>query len=368
MIDFTNALYLDMRHPRDSLNSWDTLTSGKPAVLEENSGTLTLQKILGNYCGTDVLISSSTLHLAWDIFSIFDKESTILFYDRNAYPILRWGCEFARYKGFEAYAIEHHDPESIHATVMAHSFRFDTKKPVIVCDSFCTGCGTFAPLDIYYNIVNQYNGYVLCDDTQTFGIYGSADATCPWGKKGNGAAAWFNIPRKRFISICSLQKGYGVPLAMVSANSSVIRRYLQTSKSRMHCSSPSSAAIAAGIHAMQLELSHGSALRARLYHRIAYFRNCFTKSGLSLSNTFFPVQTLAVPHSTDIINLHRLLEINSIKALLHHHCTTFHPQISFAITLSAKKRDIEYTASVVRRLLTHYPSQQISNVYSYDNY
>jgi 8-amino-7-oxononanoate synthase len=352
MIDFTSALYLGMHHSWRSLKPWISMTTGKPAVLEESSSTADLQNKLTRFCNSSTLLSSSTLHLAWDIFSIFNKNNTVLLYDRSAYPILRWGCEFARCKGFEAYEIGHHDPDSIKKTINDHKVCLDKKRPVIVCDSYCTGCGSFSPLAKYYSFVNLFDGFIICDDTQTFGIFGSSpNQFAPYGTKGNGIGAWLNIPRYRYILLSSMQKGYGVPCAFISANQSIIRSFLHNSKARTHCSSPSSAAIASGLNAIHLEDLYGSAMRSHLYHRVSYFRKCFRDYNIPLLNTIFPLQTIRLTHRYDIVTLHRLLKLNSIQSLLHHHCTSFLPQISFAITLSTTRQQIEYTASVIARLL-----------------
>ena len=71
MLDFTSALYLGLRHPTGSLRPWAQLTSGRPAALATPANQAGVAQALARLQGCEMAtLSSSTLHLFWDLFGV----------------------------------------------------------------------------------------------------------------------------------------------------------------------------------------------------------------------------------------------------------------------------------------------------------
>ena len=69
MLDFTSCLYLGLRHESDALPAWSSLSTGKPAALEDPPGARRVARKLAELQGCETaLMAPSTLHLFWDLF------------------------------------------------------------------------------------------------------------------------------------------------------------------------------------------------------------------------------------------------------------------------------------------------------------
>ena len=92
MHDFTSALYLGFRHPHRLLPSWESLTLGKPATLEESALQASVAQELALLQGCERgVLAPSTLHLFWDLFGILSRQQVAIYMDAGVYPIARWG-------------------------------------------------------------------------------------------------------------------------------------------------------------------------------------------------------------------------------------------------------------------------------------
>src|SRR5215472_7092840 len=84
-------------------------------------------------------LGASTLHLFWDLFAVLGRGEIALFVDSGAYSTGRWGAERAAARGVPVRMFEHHDPGSL--TKCLQASRHGGRRPVIVADGFCPGCG-----------------------------------------------------------------------------------------------------------------------------------------------------------------------------------------------------------------------------------
>ena len=110
----------------------------------------------------------------------------------------------------------HYNPE---ATRVAIENKGKQMRPVIVADGFCPGCGRPAPLYEYLHCVTGRGGYVVLDDTQALGIWGTGPGSKnPYGSGGGGPLRLHGLRSPRVILGSSLAKGFGVPLAGLSGS------------------------------------------------------------------------------------------------------------------------------------------------------
>ena len=296
MLDFTSALYLGFHHPSVSLAPWHALTLGVPAALGELREGGALAAGLARLSNAEAgLLFPSTLHLFRDLFGAVVGPGSILLMDAKAYPIARWGAEAVRLGGTACESYPHHDTVTL-AKQARCAFRAGLR-PVVVTDGLCPACGRLAPLPELTRIAAEYGGRLVVDDTQALGIVGRpAGRNTPLGLGGGGTLAWFGLSSPHVCSGSSLAKGFGAPLAVLLGPASVLGKMTNEAATRIHCSPPPAASIAAALAALTLNETAGDLLRARLSRRVTHLRRGLHRIGARLLSTLpLPMQSIALP-------------------------------------------------------------------------
>lgn len=304
--DFTSALYLGMRHAARSLPAWHELTLGKPAALEPVPGEPELGAALARLmdCEAACLLPSS-LHLFWDLFGWLAAAPVALLVDSAAYPVARWGVERAAAHGVPLQCFGHRDASQ--AAQLALRCRSAGRRPVILADGYTPGDETPPPLAEYADIAETHGGLLLLDDTQALGIA---------GVDGGGSVAAHGLGGAPVLVGASLAKGFGAPLAVLAGPRRLLGGFMAASATRVHCSPPSVAAIAAGSCALQANQRAGRILRKRLRERIVQLRQEMAARGLACRGGEFPVQRVLLPPSCDGLALRRELSLAGVEVLL----------------------------------------------------
>lgn len=343
-LDFTSALYLGMRHPHQAVRSWSALTRGRPAILGVPPGTSGVERRLAALIGSEqALLVPSTLHLFWDLLGSIDRRRVALYLDAQAYPIARWGAERAAARGVPVHTFPHHDAATLERLVAANRRR----TPLILCDGFCIKCGQPAPLDDYLAIARAAGGRLVIDDTQALGVLGRNPATtAPYGRGGGGTLRLLGLAGPEILVIASLAKGFGVPLAVLAGETTMIKQFAHTSETRVHCSPPSAAHIHAAAHALSLNAAWGDALRRRLTDRVQQLQDRLAAQGQVMQGGWFPVQSLKPLDRTSALALHQRLRDLGVRTLLRATPDPATAQISLLVT--ARHTPAQLDAAVVR--------------------
>ena len=289
MPDFTSALYLDLTHANFLGFANMPLTNGKPSVLQEPK--------LNNWVANQVaqmqgiqegLLYPSSLHAFFDVSLCFST-NTIVFIDEKLYPIGKWGLERAKNKGVTL--LEFTNSEDL-------AYKLFRLKPFqkevwVVCNGWNIETQSPSAIQEYQQLLAPFNGKILIDDTQCFGLLGeSPSQQMPFGFSGGGIMKYLGITEtKNSITIISLSKSYGIPMTVLSANSKIIQQLKQESDVRLHCSPVSNWYVMLAYKTLvnQPFLNHQ---RFQLYQNVCLFRNTIKQLGLHLKNTLFPVQTI----------------------------------------------------------------------------
>ena len=350
MLDFTSALYLGMVHPWSSLRPWDELTSGRPAALRSSEGAADAALQLAELQGfTSATLGTSTLHLFWDLFDMLAAEHITVYPDAGIYPIARWGIERSAMRGTPVRVFDHHDADMLRRRV-----RRESRRPVVVTDGFCPGCGEAAPISEYVEAIRSKQGYLIIDDTQALGILGAGpSAAQPYGFGGSGSLRWHNVEASGVIAVSSLAKGFGVPLAVLAGDASTVRRYESVSQTRIHCSPPCVALIRATERALELNRTHGDMLRAQLWQTVSRFRHGVAKTGWQSDGGCFPIQTLPAQRGVHPSELHQHLLRSGIRTVLQQGRTDAGVRLSFLITARHRPEDVESVARIIDRADRH---------------
>lgn len=344
MLNFTSALYLGLYHPMHTLRPWRQFTTGTPAALTRPSIASNVVNQLAALQGMEsAAIGPSTFHLFWDLFGILAQKRITIHLDDGAYPIAKWGIERAAAASVRVKTFRHHDVDRLSKQI----HRTKGKRPVIVTDGFCPVCGQTAPLADYLTIIRQFGGYLVIDDTQALGILGHHPARYkPYGLGGGGSLRWHGIQDPHIINICSLAKGFGVPLATLSGSGKFVRKFERTSDTRVHCSPASIADIHAAEHALNVNRLKGDLLRKKLARNVAQFQRRLRDAEIIHQGGAFPVQALPVPEQT-AEQIHKRLRQHGIATLLQLSCGNRTPLISFVITARHGNAQLDKAANIL---------------------
>ena len=292
MLEFTSALYLGLRHGSWSLEPWSQLTTGSPAAFAVPTAARAVARELAALQGcAAATLGPSTLHLFWDLGELFAESGAAIYLDSGTYPIGKWGMERAAAHGAQLRRFSHHDPDALWRLLRSES---RNRRPVVVSDGFCPGCGRPAPLEAYLELARRGDGWLVIDDTQALGIFGhSPDGSRPFGEGGGGMARWSRISDPRLVVVASLAKAFGAPLAALSGSVAFVERFEKRSGTRMHCSPPSAAVLSAAARALTINRRRGEILRARLTSLVRHFRASLRAIGIVPTGGVFPVTNAA---------------------------------------------------------------------------
>lgn len=352
MADFTSALYLGLRHASGGLPPWFALTRGQPAALAEPEGAEAAAAPLARLQGlAAATLLPSTLHLFWDLLRQLARETrSALLLDAGAYPILHWSAEGAAAAGAVVRRFGHHDSAALEQLVRG-ALR-DGLRPVVVCDGFCPGCNRPAPLAAYARIAGKSGGTLVLDDTQALGILGrGASAACPFGHGGGGSLRWQGVGGAHIAVGASLAKGFGAPVAALSGSHALVERFLRSSETRLHCSPPSSAAVAAARQAVALGERFGDCWRARLLRLVLRLRETLAQVGMvPVGRVPFPVQSFVSRQGPELASLlWRRLHAGGVRALLTRGCQELAPRLTFIVTARHCQAQIDRVAQLLAR-------------------
>jgi 8-amino-7-oxononanoate synthase len=361
MLDFTSALYLGFEHASWSLPSWARLTLGKPAALQEVPGVVQVQRELAGLTGCEqVQIGSSTLHLFCDLFAMLAKRNVTIWIDEATYPIARWGTDRAAALGVPVRRFAHHNAAALRRELAIAG----AGRPVIVTDGYSPVRGTRAPLLDYASYAAAGNGLLIVDDTQSLGVFGRRiEERFPYGTGGGGSLRYFNRRDPGIVVVSSLAKAFGVPVAMLGGSHAFVERFRETSATLVHCSPPSTVAISAAQHALELNRRIGDVLRDHLAEHVARFRRGL--AGLLALNSLFPVQPLKLPERIDAAALYRALLERGVRSVLYRDSKDGSSRISFVLTARHRLREIDYAVQVVQDVLGRRPYERTRGITNY---
>jgi len=224
-------------------------------------------------------------------------------------------------------------------------------QPLVVADGFYPGCGGPAPIRAYLEVVRDYGGQLILDDTQALGIFGhSPGLDAPYGRGGGGSLRRSNVGGPDVLVVSSLAKGFGAPVAVLAGSEPMVRHFEANSQTRVHCSPPSTAVIHAAEHALAVNESFGDRLRLRLAQLVRYFRSKLEEIGLFATGGLFPVQTLVPGLGLDAKTLYDRLLRCGIRTVLHRGRNGQRPRISFLITALHRQSDIDRAMDALARI------------------
>ncbi len=184
----------------------------------------------------------------------------------------------------------------------------------------------------------------MIDDSQAVGLFGAPARGAPYGTGGGGSVRWSGVAGPDVIWCASFAKAFGVPVAGVAGSAAWIAQLEERGETRVHCSPPSVAHLAALRHAFAVNARAGDALRRRVAERVVQFRSRLSAVGLSASGGWFPVQRIVPPRGVRAAQLHARLLARGVRTVPQR--SRCGPGTSVAFVLTARHRPEEIDAAV----------------------
>lgn len=309
-----------------------------------------MERNLAALSGCDAaVLAPSTLHLFVDLIPMLARPETTIFVDRDAYRIAWWGIRQASAAHVKHIRFGPHDPQHLREALR----RAGVARPIVITDGLSVSTGQPAPLADYARETARHGGLLLVDDTQALGIHGAHPAPeSPYGTGGGGSLRHAGLSWPGVILVNSLAKGLGVPVAMLGASAKMVALFRRRSLTRMHCSPPSTAVIAAASVALEINRASGDVLRRRLANRVVRFENGLRRIGLRSNGSLFPVRPLKLPQGIDALAVYQELAGRGVRTILKK--TPSGAQIYFVIRASHRMAEIEAAIEALSRALTQY--------------
>lgn len=345
MIDFTSSLYLGLEHSSDSLAAWPRLTLGKPAALEAPPGSREVERELATVVGCErALLAPSTLHIFSDLLAMFAGRRARILLEESAYPIVRLAAGYAARP--ETFGVACGQP-------LAGILQQSDRRPAIVTDGFIPSSGAPAPLQEFARRARDAGGWLIVDDTQALGIFGTPSRSAvPYGEGGGGSLRWTGVGGDHVIVVASLAKAFGAPLAMIGGSEAMLDRFERSSSTRVHCSPPSVAATRAAAVALGTNRREGEWLRRRLAKRVCRLRRGLRNLGLDGPDSLFPVQPVTNAFGADAHHLFTGLLESGIRTVLARPSGAGSAQVVFIVTARHRLDEIDRALEALAHLMS----------------
>ncbi|PWU11967.1 MAG: aminotransferase class I/II [Terriglobia bacterium] len=344
MLDFTSALYLGLAHDHASLRPWKALTAGKPAALHTLPGTPSLAAELAALMGCEAAsLGPSTLHLFFDLFETWPAGRATIYADAELYETAWWGVGRAAARHVPVRRFRHYDADSLSSLIRRDACL--GRRPVVVADGFCPGCGLAAPIAAFLECIRSCGGWLVIDDTQALGVLGRGpSARVPYGLGGGGTMQWLNVRSKQIIVISSLAKAFGAPLAVFGGTRSFVVDFERRSLTRVHCSPASAAAVHAAEQALLFNQHAGDRTRQFLSQLVARLRQKVARA-VRLCGGYFPVQSTPGVSAVPAVTLQERLAAAEIATVLQRDRATGQPRVGMLLTAQHSIRDVDRLAA-----------------------
>ncbi|WP_276482028.1 aminotransferase class I/II-fold pyridoxal phosphate-dependent enzyme [Paraflavitalea pollutisoli] len=342
-----------MKHSSKELDGWSSLTTGRPAILGEVRIARQVGKEIAALQGLEKgLVSPSTLHLYYDLFDWLCHQPVRVYIDEKVYPVSRYGIEKLLLRKIPVSYFRHMDAQHL-ARQMA-SQTVSGARPVIITDGWCPACGRPAPVQQYAALVKPHKGWVVVDDTQAVGVLGKGkQAGMPLGLGGGGLLQWLPAPADQVMTIVSLAKGLGVPMAVISGNRRTIEDFAANSRTRINSSPVSMAHLQAALNALRINRQEGEDRRASLSRNIRLLRSSLHNAGIAVQGSLFPVQTIEAGNRQQTVALWEALSREKIKTVMVTPHWQQDPALSVILRSDQSARDMHKLANAIIRHHTY---------------
>jgi 7-keto-8-aminopelargonate synthetase-like enzyme len=175
------------------------------------------------------------------------------------------------------------------------------QRPIIATDGMFPTYGNLAPVDKYYDIARKHGGWLLIDESHSFGII---------GPNGRGVFDKYDLSFDNLIVGGSTAKGFGAYGGLAVGNSFVIRKMANTTAYKGAAYGMTAAARLTAENLKYIRLNPSVLIKARA--NISRLKQSLNRIGLSVDESDSPVVSFELESKDDMINLQNYLEKNGV--------------------------------------------------------
>lgn len=157
------------------------------------------------------------------------------------------------------------------------------QRPMVATDGMFPTWGNVPPLDEYWRLVDQYDGWIVVDESHSLGVF---------GPNGRGIVEKFGVPRERVIAGGSLAKAFCAYGAIALGSQECIDAMWQSPPAR-GAAGGMTAAAAMSAAALNYAAEHPELL-AKLRHIIAYIKGKMNAMGIAVGESESPNVTFSL--------------------------------------------------------------------------
>lgn len=178
--------------------------------------------------------------------------------------------------GKKVIRFKHLDPDDLRVKIKLNIGDFTL--PLIVSDGLFPICATLAPVELYLEIAEEFDGLILIDDAHGVGIL---------GQNGRGTCEALGIKSDRIFTGATLSKAFGSYGGILTGQASLMEEVRRGSV-LTGTNSPMSAAVAAGIKGLELVRSQPE-LRKKLWENSKFLKEGLSSIGISVKQNEIPI-------------------------------------------------------------------------------
>lgn len=286
-LSFASANYLSMELPCTCHGSQlgKRRSLGMPAWLARDRESVCLERELAKWLGTeDALLAKSAAHSLIDLMQIAAQRGDEVFVNPASYVLTRLAARTLRRVPRVLQGSQHYN-----GIRSGSRTRLPCPGGLVFCDGWSLR-GALPPLHDVVTECERTGRWLVVDDTQALGVLGdrlSGGGNFEWGRHGTGTLGHLGIGSHRVVTVGSLAKGFGVPLAFVAGARRLLDALRNEGPLYRASSPPELPLVRAARAALVQNSASGEQLRARLRNASAAFQSAAKTVGVSGS----PVQS-----------------------------------------------------------------------------
>ena len=175
--------------------------------------------------------------------------------------------------------------------------------PMVVTDGVFPMTGAMAPIPEYYNILIEYDKFLLCiDDSHGVGVLGS---------NGRGICEFYNLSDPRVYFCGTASKAFGGFGGIIPGGNDLMQAIEEKLRVPLGASPPPIPAAAASATGIKLVLEHPE-WREQLRDNVFYIRKKLRALGLSIPESPVPIVTIFSIPNVDLAKVQKRLEENGV--------------------------------------------------------
>ncbi len=196
--------------------------------------------------------------------------------------------------GKKVIAFKHLDASDLREKIEQN--RREYKTPLIASDGLFPICAKLAPIDLYLELADEFDGLIFIDDAHGVGIL---------GKNGRGSCEALGVNSERVYVGATLSKAFGA-YGGILCGSSIFTEEVRRGSVMTGSSSPMSATVAAGLKG--LELVHAQPkLREKLWANSKLLKDGLASLGISVDANEIPIVSFAHGNAEEMQDIQQKL-------------------------------------------------------------